>query len=588
MNVVDEHTDGDTDIHFIDMQIMDAETRAENEELLESIRTSRAPYGCVYDGDSSRRHPFSPPAEGTTATAEPDASGKFSAPVYFSWGENWERVEALMRTPEMQAVLKHCVDEAADGYYFYDWSKEMIFPLWCTGHRRLGNDEQDALLAAVLPEDFVRDQNRRAATWWARTARAVFLQTGGPLADNHDMIYDSDEHHDELGSVLRAEQTAWLKGNLREEQMYASPDSYSWMPLMFKLAQHLARPNAHLRMFAHERYSCVIDIKHNIVFDNFWYFVDGQSAEDAVMGAGIRLSPEGGMQLSSYTLAADQFDYNWPYARWRSLEVLRMFLLFRADLPRTFYSMLRQRVLVDTMPYGPSRADRSADRRSTREAQAAKAAAQAYAARLKQSGLMAGPSMKHLMANDREAGTAVLVQGLTGAPELNGRVAVIQGFDDATGRFSVHVNGERRIKNIKPGNLMTADRLWPQCYPSPKKAPLQKCLSTVVLPKTSAGFGLVVGSDGSIGPGCSGAAAAGHAKMILTTGSKITAVNDVSVSSLDDIVTEMDKAQEGDDVSFTIEVVMSGGTRAAAPDSTTSSDDSDDERHSLSSDDDDL
>ena len=101
-----------------------------------------------------------------------------------------------------------------------------------------------------------------------------------------------------------------------------------------------------------------------------------------------------------------------------------------------------------------------------------------------------------------------------------------------------------------------------------KKAKLQKCLSTVVLPKTSAGFGLVVGSDGSIGPGCSGAAAAGHAKMILTTGSKITAVNDVSVSSLDDIVTEMDKAQEGDDVSFTIEVVMSGGTRAAAPDST--------------------
>ena len=83
------------------------------------------------------------------------------------------------------------------------------------------------------------------------------------------------------------------------------------------------------------------------------------------MGAGIRLSPEGGMQLSSYTLAADQFDYNWPYARWRSLEVLRMFLQEQDTIPwdalQIIYDMLQ--VMYNQLQIGHLRGIRCGCRR---------------------------------------------------------------------------------------------------------------------------------------------------------------------------------------------------------------------------------
>ena len=49
-------------------------------------------------------------------------------------------------------------------------------------------------------------------------------------------------------------------------------------------------------------------------------------------------------------------------------------------------------------------------------------------------------------------GTVVFLAGMQGAPELNGRAGLIQGFDAAKGRYTVNVDGEPRLKNPKPVN----------------------------------------------------------------------------------------------------------------------------------------
>jgi hypothetical protein len=50
------------------------------------------------------------------------------------------------------------------------------------------------------------------------------------------------------------------------------------------------------------------------------------------------------------------------------------------------------------------------------------------------------------------SGTPVVVVGLTGAPELNGRCGEIEGFDADRGRYEVRVEKERYVKNIRPLN----------------------------------------------------------------------------------------------------------------------------------------
>ena len=49
-------------------------------------------------------------------------------------------------------------------------------------------------------------------------------------------------------------------------------------------------------------------------------------------------------------------------------------------------------------------------------------------------------------------GTSVIVSGLTGAPELNGRTGVVEGFDDEKGRCSVHVEGRKKPAALRPQN----------------------------------------------------------------------------------------------------------------------------------------
>ena len=49
-------------------------------------------------------------------------------------------------------------------------------------------------------------------------------------------------------------------------------------------------------------------------------------------------------------------------------------------------------------------------------------------------------------------GSAVVIVGVTGAPELNGRKGTAQGFNEAKGRYKVHVVDEPRPKMLKPDN----------------------------------------------------------------------------------------------------------------------------------------
>jgi len=53
-------------------------------------------------------------------------------------------------------------------------------------------------------------------------------------------------------------------------------------------------------------------------------------------------------------------------------------------------------------------------------------------------------------------GSAVCATGLQGAPELNGRVGVVEAVDDATGRYVVRFRGEKRLKKLLPKNLDVA------------------------------------------------------------------------------------------------------------------------------------
>jgi ankyrin repeat protein len=51
------------------------------------------------------------------------------------------------------------------------------------------------------------------------------------------------------------------------------------------------------------------------------------------------------------------------------------------------------------------------------------------------------------------AGTAVVIVGLVGAPQHNGKGGIVEGFDAAKGRHMVRVIGEAITMNLKPANL---------------------------------------------------------------------------------------------------------------------------------------
>ena len=53
-------------------------------------------------------------------------------------------------------------------------------------------------------------------------------------------------------------------------------------------------------------------------------------------------------------------------------------------------------------------------------------------------------------------GTTVIVSGLTGAPELNCRMSVVEGFDDEKGRYAVRVEGRKKPAALRIENCLAA------------------------------------------------------------------------------------------------------------------------------------
>ena len=63
--------------------------------------------------------------------------------------------------------------------------------------------------------------------------------------------------------------------------------------------------------------------------------------------------------------------------------------------------------------------------------------------------------------NSFVAGDAVVIQGLRNKAEVNGRRAVVQGFDSVHGRYIVLIDGDSKPAKIKPANLQP----WPEPEP---------------------------------------------------------------------------------------------------------------------------
>ena len=84
----------------------------------------------------------------------------------------------------------------------------------------------------------------------------------------------------------------------------------------------------------------------------------------------------------------------------------------------------------------------------------------------------------------------------------------------------------------------------------------------VEIPKSDAGFGMIIGPDGAVSQfnGTNGAAERAGVPL----GSKVTAVNGVAVSERADIVTELGKAPAGTNVSFTLAEATEDSQVAAA------------------------
>ena len=53
-------------------------------------------------------------------------------------------------------------------------------------------------------------------------------------------------------------------------------------------------------------------------------------------------------------------------------------------------------------------------------------------------------------------GTSVIVSGLAGAPELNDRTGVVEGFDDEKGRYAARLEGRKRPAALRPQNCLAA------------------------------------------------------------------------------------------------------------------------------------
>ena len=56
--------------------------------------------------------------------------------------------------------------------------------------------------------------------------------------------------------------------------------------------------------------------------------------------------------------------------------------------------------------------------------------------------------------------TTVVINGVHGSPELNDRIGTVEGYDVSKGRFRVRIEGERRLKHLRPVNIAPPWGWW--------------------------------------------------------------------------------------------------------------------------------
>lgn len=270
------------------------------------------------------RPPYAAPTKGTTATTTPNSKGFYPHPVYYDWGANWERVSELVPSKVVQDVLRHCVNNAYDDYYFYEWDEKKVWPFLFVGHRRLGNCEQGALMCKHLLPSQVRALNGIAVDWimahaearcnrketavmWAAReleepevhySEEDAIEMIDDMVDSHYDLYDDEEATDQISQATEA--ILYAKdgpGSVRDVLLCTMGGCFSFLPLNYILAKMLSPKDAQLKIHESGIYCVVVDERRNIVFDNNWYFIN-VSASKALNNSGRALEP-------------DEFDYSF-------------------------------------------------------------------------------------------------------------------------------------------------------------------------------------------------------------------------------------------------------------------------------------
>jgi hypothetical protein len=256
---------------------------------------------------------YTSPKHGTTAYAAPNEKGVYAEPVFYDWGANWERVKTLVPGKRVQRALKLSLQGVADGYLFRPYERESIWPHLFVMHRRYGNGERDGMVNEYLPESFIRDVNNRMANYTQALGQVMVEDYLASPAewDNEEEVEDDDDDNavweesigliwdeffdyqlweaslnspfvNDLHRLCEAKLYDPDNSPFREKLLLCCPSSYGFMPLNYALAKLLSPWGTDLRVYASSEYSVVYDATHNIVFDNFWYFIEGIDAAETL------------------------------------------------------------------------------------------------------------------------------------------------------------------------------------------------------------------------------------------------------------------------------------------------------------------
>ena len=129
----------------------------------------------------------------------------------------------------------------------------------------------------------VRRFNARVADWYEERAEQLLRDEGISLEEH---VYKGRIYHEgetllnlideEIQAIIYSEDV------IGEKMLAAMPNSFAFMPFNLKLAQLVSPLDAKLVEYESEEYSVVVNVEQNIVFDNFWYFLEGQTAADCI------------------------------------------------------------------------------------------------------------------------------------------------------------------------------------------------------------------------------------------------------------------------------------------------------------------